>query len=68
MDFRVLGGWYVVTGSADAGTMVAFVTGMRNISSPWGSLVTWFQNAWVTAAKYDVLQETIRKRGPEMSG
>lgn len=64
----MLGGWYVVTGSADAGTMVAFVTGMRNISSPWGSLVTWFQNAWVTAAKYDVLQETIRKRGPEMSG
>ena len=42
-----------------AGT-VAFVTGLRSVSNPWGSLVSWFQNAWVTASRYDLLQDTIR--------
>jgi ABC-type bacteriocin/lantibiotic exporter with double-glycine peptidase domain len=56
----VMGGWYVVKGSADVGTMVAFVTGLRSVSAPWGNLVSWFQNAWVTASRYDLLQDTIR--------
>ncbi len=59
-----LGGWYVVKGSADIGTIVAFVTGLRSVSSPWGSLVSWFQNAWVTSAKYDLLQATIHTENP----
>ena len=58
-----LGSWYVVKGAADVGTIVAFVTGLRNVSAPWGSLVSWFQMAWVTAAQYDILQETIRGKG-----
>ena len=55
-----LGSWYVIKGSFEVGTMVAFVSGLRSVSSPWGSLVNWFQNAWVTASRYDVLQDTIR--------
>ena len=63
-----LGSWYVVKGSADVGTMVAFVTGLRSVSGPWGSLVSWFQNAWVTATKYDLLQEAVRKSNPAVAG
>jgi ABC-type bacteriocin/lantibiotic exporter with double-glycine peptidase domain len=54
-----LGSWYVIKGSFEVGTMVAFVCGLRNVSGPWGSLISRFQNAWVTASRYDVLQEVI---------
>jgi ABC-type bacteriocin/lantibiotic exporter with double-glycine peptidase domain len=56
----VMGSWYVVKGSIEVGTMVAFVSGLRSVSNPWGSLVSWFQTAWVTASRYDLLQDTIR--------
>jgi ABC-type bacteriocin/lantibiotic exporter with double-glycine peptidase domain len=54
-----LGGYYVVKGEVEVGTVVAFISGLRNVTDPWGGLVNWFQNAWVTSAKYDLMRRTV---------
>jgi ABC-type bacteriocin/lantibiotic exporter with double-glycine peptidase domain len=50
-----VGAWYVLRGQTQIGTIVAFVSGLRNINDPWGDLVSWFQNLMVTITKYDLI-------------
>jgi ABC-type multidrug transport system fused ATPase/permease subunit len=52
-----LGGWFVMQGRTQAGTVVAFLSGLSNIIDPWGEIVNWFQNLWVTSAKYQLLRD-----------
>ena len=52
-----LGGWFVMQGQTQAGTVVAFLSGLSNIIDPWGEIVNWFQNLWVTSAKYHLLRD-----------
>ncbi|MBB4331860.1 ABC transporter ATP-binding protein (plasmid) [Rhizobium leguminosarum] len=40
----VLGGYYVVTGKTEMGTVVAFVSGLAKIVDPWGAIVDWYRN------------------------
>jgi len=47
-----VGGWYVIRGEADVGTVVAFVSGLGNIRDPWTDLVNWYQEMMLTSAKY----------------
>ena len=46
------GGWLIVRGQADIGTVVAFVSGLGNLRDPWTDLVNWYQDALLTSAKY----------------
>jgi ABC-type bacteriocin/lantibiotic exporter with double-glycine peptidase domain len=50
-----VGAWFVLHGSTQIGTIIAFVSGLRNVNDPWGDLVNWFQNVWVTKTKYDMV-------------
>jgi ABC-type multidrug transport system fused ATPase/permease subunit len=54
-----LGGWYVINGQTEVGTVVAFVSGLSTIHDPWGDLVTWFQDFMVTSAKYDLIAGVV---------
>jgi ABC-type bacteriocin/lantibiotic exporter with double-glycine peptidase domain len=54
-----LGSWHLIKASFEVGSMVAFVSGLRSVSNPRGSLVSRFQNACVAASRYDVLQQVI---------
>jgi ABC-type bacteriocin/lantibiotic exporter with double-glycine peptidase domain len=56
-----VGGWYVVNGDAQLGTVVAFISGLNNVSDPWRDLVTWFQDMMVTDAKYQIYAAAMRK-------
>ena len=47
-----VGGWYVINGEAEVGTVVAFISGLNNVNDPWGDLVNWYQDMTVTATKY----------------
>jgi ABC-type multidrug transport system fused ATPase/permease subunit len=47
-----VGGWYVIRGESDVGTVVAFVSGLGNIRDPWSDLVNWYQDMMLTSAKY----------------
>ena len=39
-----LGGYFVIEGHTEIGTVVAFVSGLSKITSPWGELVNWFRD------------------------
>jgi ABC-type multidrug transport system fused ATPase/permease subunit len=53
------GGWFVVKGETEVGTVVAFVTGLSRISGPWGDLVDWFRDLKLTETRYELLADAI---------
>lgn len=55
------GGWYVINGHTEVGTVVAFVSGFNNIADPWSDLVNWFQDMMVNNAKYRIFVAAIDK-------
>ena len=60
-----VGGWFVVLGRTDIGTLVAFISGLATIRSPWGDLVNWFQSFSVTRAKYRLVEASLSGRSYE---
>ena len=58
-----IGGWLVVAGKTEIGTVVAFISGMQTIKDPWGDLVTWYQNLMVTRTKFGLIADAVRERG-----
>jgi ABC-type bacteriocin/lantibiotic exporter with double-glycine peptidase domain len=62
-----VGGWFVINGQAEVGTLVAFISGLNNVADPWGDLVNWFQEMMVTDAKYRIYVAAMHKlaRGEE---
>ena len=55
------GGWFVVTGQTEVGTVVAFVSGLSRLNDPWGDLVTWFRDLTVTGTKYRLISGAVRE-------
>lgn len=61
-----LGGYYVVQGTIEIGTVVAFISGLSKIHDPWGDLVNWLRDLMVTSAKYRLVADAtaaIAERG-----
>ncbi len=54
-----LGGYLVVQGRTELGTVVAFVAGLKQLNDPWGGLIDWFRELRVTQAKYGVLRQAL---------
>jgi ABC-type bacteriocin/lantibiotic exporter with double-glycine peptidase domain len=64
-----VGGWYVIHGETDLGTVVAFLSGLNNIADPWRDLVNWYQDMMVNSAKYQMFLAAMQKfaRGEDPS-
>jgi len=58
-----LGGWYVIEGQTEVGTVVAFISGLAKVNDPWGDLVSWFQDMMVNNAKYQLFVGAMRQSG-----
>jgi ABC-type bacteriocin/lantibiotic exporter with double-glycine peptidase domain len=56
-----VGGWYVINGDTQVGTVVAFISGFHNVADPWRDLVTWYQDMMVTDAKYQIYVTAMKK-------
>jgi ABC-type multidrug transport system fused ATPase/permease subunit len=54
-----VGGYMVVKGETEVGSIVAFLSGLAKINDPWGDLVDWFRQLRVTQAKYALLRDAI---------
>jgi ABC-type bacteriocin/lantibiotic exporter with double-glycine peptidase domain len=54
-----LGGYYVVTGRTEIGTVVAFVSGLAQVNDPWSDLVNWYRDLKVTQTKYDLIVRAL---------
>ena len=55
-----LGGWMVVSGKAEVGLVVAFISGLSTVRDPWGDLLLWFQNLMVTMTKYRMIADAVQ--------
>jgi ABC-type bacteriocin/lantibiotic exporter with double-glycine peptidase domain len=47
-----VGGFLIVKGRTDVGTVVAFVSGLESVRDPWSDLVNWYQEMTLASAKY----------------
>ena len=54
-----VGGWLVMQGRTETGTVVAFISGLQTVRGPWGDLVNWFQSYSLTRAKYALIYATM---------
>ncbi|HVJ36000.1 MAG TPA: ABC transporter ATP-binding protein [Terriglobia bacterium] len=52
-----IGGWFVIEGQTEIGTVVAFVSGLAKINDPWGDIVDWFREMTVTRVKYVMVRD-----------
>jgi ABC-type multidrug transport system fused ATPase/permease subunit len=52
-----LGGYFVIAGQTEVGTVVAFLSGLGQILDPWDELVTWYRDMRATQVKYGLLQK-----------
>ena len=57
-----LGGWLVLDGRSDVGTVVASLTGLARIEGPWRDLVSFFRTASTVRVKYAMLLPAIAAR------
>ena len=51
----LVGGWYVLQQQLEVGTVVAFISGLKQINDPWGDLVDYFRETTVTQVKYRLI-------------
>lgn len=58
-----VGGYYVVQGRIDIGTVVAFVSGLAKVNDPWGDLVDWFREMTLVRTRYRLLREAAESLG-----
>jgi ABC-type bacteriocin/lantibiotic exporter with double-glycine peptidase domain len=57
-----LGGWLVLRGSTDVGTVVASLVGLTRVEAPWRELVGFFRNASTVRVKYAMLASALMPR------
>ena len=57
-----LGGWLVLRGQSDVGTVVASLTGLTRIEGPWRDLVSFFRSASTVRVKYELLAGALAAR------
>lgn len=63
-----LGGYYVVQGTIEIGTVVAFISGLSKIHDPWGDLVNWLRDLMVTSAKYRLVADATTAIAERQTG
>jgi ABC-type bacteriocin/lantibiotic exporter with double-glycine peptidase domain len=57
----VIGGWFVITGRTELGTVVAFLSGLAKVNDPWGDIVDWFRDMTITIVKYHLIRDAIAR-------
>ena len=50
-----VGGWLVMQGRADVGTIVAFISGLARMNDPWRDLVNYFRDLTNAGLKYRMI-------------
>jgi ABC-type multidrug transport system fused ATPase/permease subunit len=54
-----LGGWLLLQGRTEIGTIVAFISGINRMNDPWGDLVNFFRDLTNAGVKYRLIVDTI---------
>jgi len=57
-----VGGWLVLQGKTEVGTIVAFISGLSRMNDPWGDLVDFFRNLTNTGLKFRMITAELEKQ------
>lgn len=57
-----VGGWLLLRGETEVGTVVAFISGLTRTSDPWNDLVDYFRNLTNAGVKYQLIEQVIGER------
>jgi ABC-type bacteriocin/lantibiotic exporter with double-glycine peptidase domain len=57
-----VGGWLVLQGKTEVGTIVAFLSGLSRMNDPWNDLVDFFRNLTNTDLKFQMIAAEIDKQ------
>jgi len=57
-----VGGWLLIQGKTEAGTVVAFISGLNRMNDPWGDLVNYFRDVTNAGVKYRMIAAALDKR------
>ena len=56
-----VGGWLVLEGRTEVGTVVAIVGGLGKLNDPWGDLVNWARELSVVGVKYRLFADVVNR-------
>jgi len=54
-----VGGWMVLNGRTEVGTIVAFISGVNRMNTPWRDLMTWLREVTNAGTKYRLIVEQL---------
>lgn len=60
----LIGGWFVMQGRIEVGTVVAFVSGLAKVNDPWNDLVTFFRDMTNARVKYQLIAKVLDEQNP----
>jgi ABC-type multidrug transport system fused ATPase/permease subunit len=60
-----VGGWFVIQGTTQVGTVVAFISGLSRINDPWGDLVNYFRDLTNARVKYRLIARVLNEATPD---
>jgi len=63
-----VGGWMVLQGRIEVGTVVAVASGLGKLNDPWGDLVNWAREFSVVAVKYRLFADAADWLGAPAAG
>src|SRR5689334_2296986 len=63
-----VGGWMVLQGRIEVGTVVAVASGLGKLNDPWGDLVNWAREFSVVGVKYRLFAEAADWLGASPTG
>ncbi len=55
----LFGGWCVLNGRTEIGTVVAFISAVGRLNDSWGDLVNYFRDVTATQVKYRLLVDAV---------
>ena len=59
-----VGGWFVMQGQTEVGTVVAFISGLTKVNDPWNDLVTFFRDMTNARMKYRLIAKVLDDQDP----
>lgn len=59
-----VGGWLLLQGETEVGTVVAFISGLTRTSDPWNDLVDYFRNLTNAGVKYQLIEQVVGNPKP----
>lgn len=54
-----VGGWLLLRGETEVGTVVAFISGLTRTNDPWNDLVDYFRNLTNAGVKYQLIEQVL---------